>query len=438
MDAHEATTFNQMSPENAALVMASLECDCLPYVNVFTYKRWQAQGFQVRRGEKAICKITVFVRRDKKDDAGEVTSSYTIPKLVSLFCRCQVDETGEKTGVTHKKNGSQSKNTNAKQNNTQVPAKNTPSTRNVKLAERFRKMADNLTDKIADKRAPMTQNWTPKRGRQQASNLHDANNMERTQQALRVLADLHEQGTVPPELADVKTKTAIENLVRTRWASTGYYEGHDSGEYSDTSEAGVMLQSLINGNVESKEIKRQKADMKARSLVGQVPGYFPTPPEIVEQMISLARIANNHTVLEPSAGGGAIADIFRDQYPETILDCVEYNYSLREILKEKGHTLVGQDFLEGDLDHKYDRVLMNPPFENGADIDHVFHAYKQLADNGILVAIMSEGVFFRSDKKTTEFREWLDEQNSYTIDLDQDAFKASGTGVKTRIVVIEK
>jgi len=49
---------------------------------------------------------------------------------------------------------------------------------------------------------------------------------------------------------------------------------------------------------------------------------------------------------------------------------------LRKILEVKGFNVVGNDFLE----HKksYDRIVMNPPFENFQDIDHVRHAYDLL------------------------------------------------------------
>ncbi len=46
------------------------------------------------------------------------------------------------------------------------------------------------------------------------------------------------------------------------------------------------------------------------------------------------------------------------------------------------------DFLE----HRgeYDRVLMNPPFEHGQDMDHVRHAYELLASGGRIVSIVCD------------------------------------------------
>ena len=46
---------------------------------------------------------------------------------------------------------------------------------------------------------------------------------------------------------------------------------------------------------------------------------------------------------------------------------------------------------------RFDRVVMNPPFCRGRDLDHVRHALRFVAPGGRLVAIMSAGVAFRED-----------------------------------------
>jgi hypothetical protein len=54
------------------------------------------------------------------------------------------------------------------------------------------------------------------------------------------------------------------------------------------------------------------------------------------------------------------------------------------------------------------------------------------------VSVVSESPFFRSNKKSIEFRAWLDENNAEIIDNDPGAFKESGTMVKTRIIKLVK
>jgi hypothetical protein len=70
-------------------------------------------------------------------------------------------------------------------------------------------------------------------------------------------------------------------------------------------------------------------------------------------------------------------------------------------------------------------------------IDHVRKAYGLLADYGVLVSVMAPGFEFRQDRKSTEFRQWLEDVNATVEDLPDGAFKASGTGVSTKLVVIE-
>jgi len=85
---------------------------------------------------------------------------------------------------------------------------------------------------------------------------------------------------------------------------------------------------------------------------------------------------------------------------------------------------------------------MNPPFEKNSDIEHVRHAFSLLAPNGKLVAIMSEGPFFRSDTQAEEFRNWLDKIEGESKQLPEDTFNNTEafrkTGVRTRIVTIAK
>ncbi|MBU2249744.1 MAG: hypothetical protein KKD77_23560 [Gammaproteobacteria bacterium] len=51
---------------------------------------------------------------------------------------------------------------------------------------------------------------------------------------------------------------------------------------------------------------------------------------------------------------------------------------------------------------------------------------------------MSEGSFFRQDKRAADFRAWLDLVGGSNEELPADAFKESGTSVRTRLVVIRK
>jgi hypothetical protein len=55
---------------------------------------------------------------------------------------------------------------------------------------------------------------------------------------------------------------------------------------------------------------------------------------------------------------------------------------------------------------------------------------------------MSAGPFFRSDRKTGEFREWLEKYKHSVEDLPEDAFRGVDafreTGVRSKLVVLRK
>ena len=203
---------------------------------------------------------------------------------------------------------------------------------------------------------------------------------------------------------------------------------------------GEQLRAAIR-ELDSLKVAKRKADpLKAleRDLIGKkIAGYFPTPKELVDQMIDYADIQPGHEVLEPSAGKGNIAQEIQQAAPDAILEVVEFNSGLRAILEAKGYNVVGNDFLE--VTKNYDRIVMNPPFENFQDIEHVQHAFSLLKPGGKLVAIMGAGVK-NSRKKAVEFREWLDDAGSYIEDLPDGSFKTSDrpTGVATVMVTIEK
>jgi hypothetical protein len=157
-----------------------------------------------------------------------------------------------------------------------------------------------------------------------------------------------------------------------------------------------------------------------------------TPSKVVEQLIQYAHIDSNSRVLEPSAGIGNIADQIK-KYTNN-LDVCEQMFHFGELLKLKGHNVVGNDFLEFETNNKYDAIIMNPPFSD--EQNHIRHAYELLNDGGTLVSISSPHWTFANDRKSIEFREWLDCETCFTEDLQSGTFEM--TGVASKIIVIEK
>ena len=87
MTAEDARTFPHFSVHNA--VQAQLACPegtCQAYQDIFTYRRWRAQGYAVRKGQKGTAVTTWVTTKGRRDE--EPTRR---PKRAVVFCRHQVE-----------------------------------------------------------------------------------------------------------------------------------------------------------------------------------------------------------------------------------------------------------------------------------------------------------------------------------------------------------
>jgi antirestriction protein ArdC len=318
---------------------------------------------------------------------------------------------------------------------------------NAKLVTRLRSLADDLTPQIEAKRNPAiaSQRVTARRAGIADSMAKEADRLARIQSALYGLADTHEAGTLPATLRGLTTKAQVEALLArdTFPAWAGWEQERQrleaAGITAATFETAKADLVALCAPVSTLSTTEQQIRELERSLIGcTIPGYFPTPRPVVEQMIAAAELAPGMRVLEPSAGAGHIADAIRETVAVE-LDVIEQHPTLQRILELKGHRLIGTDCLT-DQGPRYDRILMNPPFERGQDMAHVQHAYTLLQPGGRLVAIMSEGPFFRDYHQARDFRAWFDEVNGQADRLPPGSFYRSDrpTGVNTRLVIIDK
>jgi predicted RNA methylase len=199
----------------------------------------------------------------------------------------------------------------------------------------------------------------------------------------------------------------------------------------------------------SRKLKRHVFDGQAADLLGDVLTtgeyvdmkqefqFFETPSQLASRMCSLAQVNGLSTVLEPSAGRGAIAKMARSY--GAVVECIELQEKLAEELRQQAFKVIQGDFLDvSPAEPRYKAVLMNPPFCRSQDIAHVRHAYEFLKPGGTLVAVMGAGWTFRQDRRATEFREWLDDHGGEVEPLPQGTFKESGTGVNTVLVTIRR
>ena len=155
--------------------------------------------------------------------------------------------------------------------------------------------------------------------------------------------------------------------------------------------------------------------------------FFETPHELAAQLVEMAEIQDDESVLEPSAGKGRIAALMYG------CDCIDLNPDNRAYLADNGFIVAGEDFMK--CDRKYDVIVANPPFTKQQDIDHITHMIK-LARRRV-VSIASSSVLFRTNKKTVEFREMIEDMGGTITLLPEETFKASGTMVNTCIVRVD-
>lgn len=214
--------------------------------------------------------------------------------------------------------------------------------------------------------------------------------------------------------------------------------------YTDTNK---VLESL--GGKWNKKSKAHLFDGDAADLVDQVIltgtyssaksdcDFFETSLKLSLHLIDLAALKPEMTVLEPSAGHGAIADeVSAKGCHVTCIELFDKNY---EVLKATGHKVWNVDFLTQTVldEQKFDRVIMNPPFSKRRDIHHILHAFKYLKTGGKLVAVASRSVAFRDDKMGRDFREFVAQHNGTITDLPDGSFKDAGTMVSTSVVTME-
>ena len=181
-------------------------------------------------------------------------------------------------------------------------------------------------------------------------------------------------------------------------------------------------------------------------------GLFPTPDKLADQVIEAAMLngrGETFTILEPSAGTGQIArraaefEYWGSEGKSHRVTCVEIQPKLAAALAAGPYArVIPRDFLKMEPNgERYDRILMNPPFDRSRDIDHVNHALGFLKPGGRLVAIMAASAEFSESRKAVAFRAKIEKMagpRPYGVsaaagatwrDLPAGSFREAGTNV---------
>lgn len=185
------------------------------------------------------------------------------------------------------------------------------------------------------------------------------------------------------------------------------------------------------------ELLNQIASGEKRNLKKEFQ-FFATPQDKASLLVDLAELKETDTILEPSAGQGAIIREI-NKVTSVIPDCYELMDINTEILKKTNlkFNIIGKDFLT-HKDKKYSKIIANPPFTKNQDIEHLFHMYNHLSSGGRLVCITSESWVNGTSRKQLEFRNWIESKQPTIQFLEKGTFKESGTMVGACIVIIDK
>lgn len=166
-----------------------------------------------------------------------------------------------------------------------------------------------------------------------------------------------------------KDPAAVADAERVLTAIGGVYEKRGGvGHWAFDYEVGPVLSDIVCSGV----VPDQKSHQ-----------FYPTPASVAELAIAAAGIETGHACLEPSAGIGGLADLM----PKDQTTCVEISPLHAKVLQAKGHTVICGDFLNQPV-QQFDRIVMNPPFDQGRWQAHLQHAASMVAPGGRLVAIL--------------------------------------------------
>lgn len=206
------------------------------------------------------------------------------------------------------------------------------------------------------------------------------------------------------------------------------------------SKVGFGLRELPPPTPKPAEPKPERAEFQALAdtLAAGVkavsaPQLFPTPRPIAERMAELAEVAPGMRVLEPSAGTGSLLGALGGRvFPGGEFVAVEINRALADRLRTEFPltSVHAADFTELGTDQlgTFDRIVMNPPFADGADIAHILHARKFLRPGGRIVALCANGP--RQQAKLAPFAvEWEN--------LPLGSFAEQGTSVNVALLIVD-
>jgi len=237
-----------------------------------------------------------------------------------------------------------------------------------------------------------------------------------------------------PDAAAVKAQAEKDAAARESLLAKKTDEARERSLASETRRESATRPAREQEAQEAAPYDTLKTTLKAGVQVVTAPQLFPTPPVLAVRMAKLAGIEPEDRVLEPSAGTGNLLRAIVDAQPAARIHAVEINRALCDAIPsgflQDGETLC-QDFLTCNVEQlgRFDKILMNPPFDHGADVAHIKHALHFLERDGVLVALCANG-----PRQHAELRPLADTWE----ELPDGTFADQGTDVRVVLLTVRR
>lgn len=178
--------------------------------------------------------------------------------------------------------------------------------------------------------------------------------------------------------------------------------------------------------------------------------FYPTPESLLDKLTEGYDWEKAESILEPSAGKGDIVRfcvkhryLLKEHYAPNDeyswsratrgedIDCIEIDPELRRVLEDGEFRVVHDDFLTFQTQKRYDLIIMNPPFDQGAK--HLLHAMEICGRGGTIFCILNAETI--RNPFSQERRELIDKLNKYGADIRHESNAFSEAERKTDVEV---
>lgn len=150
--------------------------------------------------------------------------------------------------------------------------------------------------------------------------------------------------------------------------------------------------------------------------------FYATPLDCIQNFLNNYDKEITGDVLEPSAGNGNISKILKQNYNNINLTSLELREEEKHNLNDISDEVIIGDFLQLDIDKKYDFIIGNPPYSLG--IEFVKKSLNLLKDDGKLIFLLRTA--FLESKSRYEFWQKYPLSELYTLSK-RPSFTGNGT-----------